>query len=263
VVLLALLLVRARTELRSTVRTLEARRLGLEAEARESLERWKREHEARIRSDAIRRSQSAVAGKTTEHLAPYLPEFPFDPRDARFLGAPIDLVVFDGMTAGELREIVFVEIKTGPSAALSPRERRLRDAVVERRVRFQELRLPGPDAAPLASSYYMPLEELEGIASGQLELRPHESRLRYWVDWSEPPLDYELATESLPRVDGRPCLKLSPEGELLVLDLGSGQRLEVDRHAGRLVIEGRFYRLRPERLTTVRGAMALKLDGGR
>lgn len=100
---------------------------------------------AAIRKDALRRSQSVVAGKATEHLAALLPDFPFDPRDARFLGSPVDLVVFDGLSAGELREIVFVEVKTGPSAALSTRERRIRDVVSAGRVRWKEIRIAVPD----------------------------------------------------------------------------------------------------------------------
>lgn len=106
---------------------------------RELLSRFRRED--RIRKDTLRRSQAVVAGKATEHLVPFLPDFPFDPRDARFLGAPIDLVVFDGLSEGELREIVFVEVKTGTGAALSSRERKIRDAVVEGRVSWHELRV--------------------------------------------------------------------------------------------------------------------------
>jgi predicted Holliday junction resolvase-like endonuclease len=101
--------------------------------------------EAAIREDTLRRSQSVVAGKATEHLAPLLPGFEFDPRDARFLGSPIDFLVFDGLSDGEIREIVFVEIKTGPSAALTSRERRVRDAVDRGRVRFLEVRIDPPD----------------------------------------------------------------------------------------------------------------------
>lgn len=101
--------------------------------------------EAAIREDSLRRSQSVVAGKATEHLAPLLPGFEFDPRDARFLGSPIDFIVFDGLSDGEIREVVFVEIKTGPSAALSTRERRVRDAVDGGRVRFLEVRIDPSD----------------------------------------------------------------------------------------------------------------------
>ena len=53
---------------------------------------------------------------------------------------------FDGLSAGDLHEIVFVEVKTGPAAALSPRERKVRDAVLEGRVRWKEFRVAGPDA---------------------------------------------------------------------------------------------------------------------
>ncbi|HSF18802.1 MAG TPA: Holliday junction resolvase-like protein [Vicinamibacteria bacterium] len=102
-------------------------------------------NESAVRKDALRRSQAAVAGRATEQLAAYLPEFPFDPRDARFLGSPIDFVVFDGLSDGELDQIVFVEIKTGAEAHLSVRERRIREAVREGRVRFEEIRLPAPD----------------------------------------------------------------------------------------------------------------------
>jgi len=101
--------------------------------------------EARIREDALWRSHSVVAGKATEHLAPLLPGFEFDPRDARFLGSPIDFIVFDGLSEGEVHEIAFVEIKTGPSAALTTRERRVRDAVEGRRVRFLEVRIDPSD----------------------------------------------------------------------------------------------------------------------
>jgi predicted Holliday junction resolvase-like endonuclease len=86
-----------------------------------------------------------VAGKATEHLAPLLPGFDFDPRDARFLGSPIDFIVFDGLSEGELHEIVFVEVKTGPEAVLSSRERRVRDAVDAGRVRFLEVRIDPSD----------------------------------------------------------------------------------------------------------------------
>lgn len=101
--------------------------------------------EAAIREDSLRRSQSVVAGKATEHLAPLLPGFEFDPRDARFLGSPIDFIVFDGLSEGEVDEIVFIEVKTGPAAALTARERRVRDAVEGGRVRFLEVRIDPSD----------------------------------------------------------------------------------------------------------------------
>jgi predicted Holliday junction resolvase-like endonuclease len=98
---------------------------------------WKAEEEENIRSDAVRRSQSVTKGKITEHLIPYFPDFPYNPKDARFLGSPVDLVVFDGLSEDTVREIVFVEIKTAKHPTLSRRERAIRDCVSERRVLFK------------------------------------------------------------------------------------------------------------------------------
>jgi predicted Holliday junction resolvase-like endonuclease len=108
-------------------------------EAWVQLHQWKEEHERMIRQDAIQRSQAVTLGKITEHFVPYLPDFPYNPKDARFLGSPIDFVVFDGLSEGQVKNIVFVEVKTGASA-LSTRERRIRDAVQSGRVHWQECR---------------------------------------------------------------------------------------------------------------------------
>ena len=72
---------------------------------------WKLEFEKTIRQDAIQRSQAVTVGKVTEHIVPYLPEFPFNPKDARFIGSPIDLIVFDGLNEDKCVEVVFIEIK--------------------------------------------------------------------------------------------------------------------------------------------------------
>jgi predicted Holliday junction resolvase-like endonuclease len=110
-------------------------------EAEVALAEWKAQYTVAVRQDAVQRSQAVTAGKVFEQLVPFLPDFPFNPRDARFLGSPIDLVVFDGLDADDLRRVVFVEIKTGAST-LSTRERRVRDAVQAGRVAWLELRLP-------------------------------------------------------------------------------------------------------------------------
>ena len=104
--------------------------------------RYAEEDLAAARKDATRRSRSVLGGKAGEQLAPLVPEFSdrFDPSEARFLGAPIDYVVFDGIGTGELREVVLVEVKTGRSS-LNRNEREVELAVREGRVRFEVLRL--------------------------------------------------------------------------------------------------------------------------
>ena len=112
---------------------------------------WKLRYSAAIRENAVQRSLAVTAGKVHEQLVPYLPEFGFNPKDARFLGSPVDLVVFDGLAAGAVRRVVFLEVKTG-GAALTARERQVRDVIEARAVVWAELRLnrgpPGPPGPP-------------------------------------------------------------------------------------------------------------------
>lgn len=104
---------------------------------------WKVRYTTIIRRDAVQRSQAVTSGKVHEQLVPYLPSFPYNPRDVRFLGGPVDLVVFDGLADGLVRRIVFVEVKTGGSG-LSNRERSVRDAVQAGEIEWAELRLARP-----------------------------------------------------------------------------------------------------------------------
>ena len=109
-------------------------------EAQALLEQWAFEREQAIRQDAIRRTQAITLGKVTEHFIPYLPGFTFNPKDARFMGMPIDFVVFDGMDEDDVREIVFVEVKTG-AATLTKRQRQIRDAINNNRCRWKLINL--------------------------------------------------------------------------------------------------------------------------
>ncbi|MGH7673173.1 MAG: Holliday junction resolvase-like protein [Gemmatimonadales bacterium] len=104
---------------------------------------WKVRYTRTVRQDAVQRRLAVTAGKVYEQLLPYLPDFPFNPKDARFIGSPVDFVVFDGLSDGLVSRVVFVEVKTG-AAELSTRERRVRDAVQERRVEWHELHVPPP-----------------------------------------------------------------------------------------------------------------------
>lgn len=99
-------------------------------------------HEAlpELRKDAIKRSWAVKGGQFSEQLAPYLPDFPFQPTDCRFIGKPIDFLVFKGQD-GQIEEVVFLEVKSG-SSSLSKREKSLKDAIELKKVSWQEYRVP-------------------------------------------------------------------------------------------------------------------------
>ncbi|GAB2848222.1 Holliday junction resolvase-like protein [Hymenobacter ruber] len=102
------------------------------------LESWKMKYEMFYRQDAINRSQSVILGKVTEHLIPFHQNFPFNPKEARFIGSPIDMIVFEGIENEDVVNIHILEIKTGKST-LSKRQKLIRDAVENGRVTWREL----------------------------------------------------------------------------------------------------------------------------
>ena len=74
-------------------------------------------------------------------MAPLLPEFPYAPADARFIGNPIDFVVFDVYTQvkverGDTIRIVLVEVKKG-KGRLTREEALIKKAVEEGRVSWR------------------------------------------------------------------------------------------------------------------------------
>jgi predicted Holliday junction resolvase-like endonuclease len=99
------------------------------------------------RRDAVSQSKAVTRGQVYEQFATYFPEFEFNPKDAQFLGKPVDFVIFDGLDEGQLRRIVFVEVKTG-GAKLNARQRCVRDAIRSGAVEWREIRLGSADVLP-------------------------------------------------------------------------------------------------------------------
>ena len=94
-----------------------------------------------IREDAIKQSRAVLSGQFSEQIAPYLPDFPYKPTEARFIGKPIDFVVFKGMDDKKIDEVVFVEVKSGQSQ-LSKVEKTLKAAVEGKNVVWHEYKVP-------------------------------------------------------------------------------------------------------------------------
>lgn len=92
--------------------------------------------------ERIRSSRAVLGGQFSEQLAPYLPGFSYSPTECRFIGKPIDFIVFKGMDRKEIEEIIFVEVKSGRSKAINRHERMLRQAVEDKRVRWEKYDVP-------------------------------------------------------------------------------------------------------------------------
>ena len=95
----------------------------------------------KIREEAIKKSRAVLGGQFSEQLAPYLPNFPYSPTEARFVGKPIDFIIFKGMDEKEITDVIFVEVKSGKST-VSSQEKRLRQVIKEKKVHWEEYRVP-------------------------------------------------------------------------------------------------------------------------
>jgi predicted Holliday junction resolvase-like endonuclease len=112
------------------------------AKAKSEAEQREREaqREKEVREDTLKRSTATIKGQVGERFAPLTQGFGYEPADARFLGSPIDYVVFDGLSEGQIRGIAFVEVKTD-AARLSPFQEQVKAAIDAKEVKWRVVNL--------------------------------------------------------------------------------------------------------------------------
>ncbi|VVB74291.1 Endonuclease related to archaeal Holliday junction resolvase [uncultured archaeon] len=81
-----------------------------------------------------KQSQSVKYGQLTEQWLPFSKNFPFNSQNFRFIGKPVDGVVF------EEDKIVFVEFKTNKSH-LSDSQKKVKELAKNKKVEWFELRV--------------------------------------------------------------------------------------------------------------------------
>jgi|GEM_PF-532614 len=146
-------------------REIETVKDSMEQQYKALLEQWKLDMEEQIRQDATKRSKSVMLGQITEHLVPFLPDFKYNPKDARFLGTPVDLIVFDGLSEGQLKQVVFIEVKSGASKQLTQREKQVRDTVLDKRVCWELFYQPSSDTITQGNQVTVDIDSLIDIAN--------------------------------------------------------------------------------------------------
>lgn len=115
--------------------TAETKRLELLKETDERLaDLMERQEKAKTKSE-----KTAVAvgiGKIIEKILPTHKNFTIPTADCRFLGEPIDMIVFDGISQNKVKHITFLDVKTG-DARLNPHQKLVRDAINEHKVEWR------------------------------------------------------------------------------------------------------------------------------
>lgn len=75
-------------------------------------------------------------GKNLEKVLPTMRDFKWTVPDSKFLGDPIDLIIFNGLSINKVKSIDFVEVKSG-KASLNNHQKSIRDAIKEQKVSYK------------------------------------------------------------------------------------------------------------------------------
>ncbi len=97
---------------------------------------------AKVRKDSKFRSSAVNWGFAIENFVPFIDTFPIPPEDVNFLGKPIDYVGFTNTGSSSQCEVHFIEVKSGASF-LSAKQKNIKKAVEEGRVKWHEVRVAG------------------------------------------------------------------------------------------------------------------------
>jgi predicted Holliday junction resolvase-like endonuclease len=105
-----------------------------------------------FRKEVLDSSRASIKGRISEQIVPFLEQFKYKPSDARFIGSPIDYVIFDGYTdikdgEGEQQiTVVLADVKCGKSASLTLAQRKIKEAVEKHRVKWETITIQIPSS---------------------------------------------------------------------------------------------------------------------
>ena len=115
----------------------EQKKQEMEKELQTDWERLKKDKE-RIKISE-RSATASGTGKIAEVLIPVMKGFGYQMEDCRFLANPIDYIIFEGASQGNVDHITFMDIKTGKFGDLDTHQRKIRDAIKGNNVKYKML----------------------------------------------------------------------------------------------------------------------------
>lgn len=95
-----------------------------------------RKKEKLITTKAQITTRAVNVGKILEKILPTMKDFKWTVPDCKFLGDPIDLIIFNGLSVNNVNSISFVEVKSG-SATLKNNQKSIRDAIEDKKVSYK------------------------------------------------------------------------------------------------------------------------------
>ncbi len=102
---------------------------------------WRNENEFEIRRRAIYQSRAAIAETITEELSIINNNFAFNPKDIKFVGRFIDLIIFDGSSEETDVNIYFIEILNKSHLNKNDYKEQVENAIKNGNYNFEEINL--------------------------------------------------------------------------------------------------------------------------
>lgn len=84
-------------------------------------------------------TKAVNVGKNLEKVLPTMADFKWELPDSRFLGDPIDLITFNGLSMNNVQSISFIEVKSG-AAKLNGHQKSIKEAIQNKRVSYKVLK---------------------------------------------------------------------------------------------------------------------------
>ncbi len=85
---------------------------------------------------AIKNSKKTILWEVNEKIAPLLPNFKYDFKDLVFIWKWIDYIIFDWLSRWNLKQIIFLEIKSGKST-LNKNEKEIKNIINNKKVKYE------------------------------------------------------------------------------------------------------------------------------
>jgi len=120
---------------KSMIKQIDEMKSEIERQKEEIERRLTRPEADELKKEAVKESLEAqrrsVKGIAWEQITPLCPQFfsKYNPADCRFIGKPIDFVVFQGLSEENPQKIIFVEVKTGETGRLEGIEPKIKKLV--------------------------------------------------------------------------------------------------------------------------------------
>lgn len=117
----------------------------------EAMEKKHREQIAQERANAVKQSKAVTRGKVSEEMLPMFPDFPYNLEDSKFMGMPVDYIIFDGMS--EFRDgnkdkeitIILADVKYN-TARRTAVQSAIKKAIDNGRIKFQTMKVSEDNA---------------------------------------------------------------------------------------------------------------------